>query len=270
MITQDLHIHTHLSSCGDRLAFISDYAEAAKAKGLKTIGFADHAWDQNVKGASDWYAPQTFNRLAARYDEVKKIDAEGIKILLGAEGEFADMLLGVSEAATEFVDYILIPHSHTHMKGFVLPSRCDTPEKHGKYLVDSFIALCGHEKRNLFFGIVHPMCPIGKNSCECNEIYNYISEEMLLECAQAAKEASVALELNLSCVKHLTASDGEEIAYKRFFDACKRVGCKFFLGSDAHSINAFNSLHENPERAISLMGLSESDFIIEEPRKPIL
>lgn len=268
MIKHDIHIHTHLSSCGDRFAFMADYIQAAKQLGLETIGFSDHAWDDNIKGASDWYAPQTFKRLANRYEEIKKIDALGIKILLGAEGEFANMLLGISKEALNFVDYILVPHSHTHMKGFVLPDECDTPEKHGKYLIDSFISLCGHEKRNLFFGIVHPMCPIGKKCWETNEIYSYISDNALLECAQAAKEADVALELNLSCIKHLTTDNNEEIAYKRFFDACKKVGCKFFLGSDAHSIGAFKSLHENPEEAIGLMGLSEDNFIIGEPHKP--
>lgn len=269
MLKHDIHIHTHLSSCGDRFAFMADYVAAAKRIGLKTIGFSDHAWDDNVVGASDWYKPQTYKRLAIRREEIKKIDTEGIDVLLGAEGEFANLLLGISEEAKEFVDYILVPHSHTHMAGFVLPQECvGNPEKHAKYLVDSFISLCGHEKRDLFFGIVHPMCPIGKKPWETNEIYKFISDGMLLECAKAAKEANVTLELNLSCVKHLNTEDSEESAYLRFFDVCKKEGCKFFLGSDAHNMGAFEALHETRDDAMALMGLTESDLTIEGLRKP--
>ncbi len=270
MIKHDIHIHTHLSSCGDRFAFMADYIKEARQLGFETLGFSDHAWDDNIKGSSDWYAPQTYKRLAERYEEIKNIDTEGINILLGAEGEYADMLLGISDEAVYYTDYILVPHSHTHMKGFVLPDECgDNPEKHAKYLVDSFISLCGHKKRNLFFGIVHPMCPIGKKVNETKEIYSFISDEMLIECAQAAKEAKVALELNLSCAKHfINAENSEDNVYKRFFTACKNAGCKFFLGSDAHSIDAFVRNHGFVSNALEIMGLDESDFTIEELRKP--
>ncbi len=269
MIKHDIHIHTHLSSCGDRFAFMADYIKEAKKTGFETLGFADHAWDDNVKGASDWYKPQTFKRLAERREEIKSIDTEGINILLGAEGEYANMLLGVSDEAVYYTDYILVPHSHTHMKGFVLPDECgDNPEKHAKYLVDSFISLCNHKKRDLFFGIVHPMCPIGKKPTEIKEIYSFISDEMLLECAQAAKESKVALELNISCAKMFLNCDSVDNVYKRFFLTCKKAGCKFFLGSDAHSINAFVSNHSVAQSAIEIMGLDELDFTIEELRKP--
>ncbi|MBE6692585.1 MAG: PHP domain-containing protein [Ruminococcaceae bacterium] len=270
MIKHDIHIHTHLSSCGDRFAFMADYIKEAKKIGLETLGFADHAWDDNIEGASDWYKPQTFKRLEQRREEIKQIDTEGINILLGAEGEYANMLLGISEEALEYTDYILAPHSHTHMKGFVLPDECgDNPEKHAKYLIDSFISLCGHKKRDLFFGIVHPMCPIGKHVIEITEIHSFISDEMILECAQAARESNVALELNISCARNFLKPDyREDNVYKRFLQACKKQGCKFFLGSDSHEINAFDYLHSFVPDALEVMGLEESDFTIEALRKP--
>lgn len=269
MVKQDIHIHTHLSSCGDRQAFMADYIKAAKEIGLTTLGFSDHAWDRNVKGASDWYAPQDYRRLAVRYDELKNIDTEGIEVLLGAEGEYAAGILGITEDAAEFTDYILVPHSHTHMKGFVLPSDCiGIPEKHANYLVKSFISLCGHEKRELFYGIVHPMYPIGERYEYVEEVYSHITDEMLRECAQAAKEAEVAIEANITVLSSVPERvlQGEN-CYKRFYNACKKAGCSFFMGSDAHSVRAFTDKHNAQSYAMKVCGLDECDLTIAGLRK---
>lgn len=259
MINYDLHIHTHLSSCGDRQAFIADYIKSAKANGLSLIGFTDHAWDRSIDGASDWYKPQGYERLIERRKETEGI--EGIKILLGAEGEFANLLLGLGDEGRSFVDYVIVPHSHTHMRGFVLPDECaGNPEKHANYLVKSFLALCKHEKRNLFFGIAHPMYPIGDNAEYTEAVYSFISDNMLDECATAAKESNIAIEANLSVLKNIPPEGGNEFCYRRFFDSCKRAGCDFFLGSDAHSISAFSVLHQNKEEYINKVGLCSDDF----------
>ncbi len=259
MINYDLHIHTHLSSCGSRDAFISDYIKAAKEAKLSLIGFADHAWDLTIDGVSDWYKPQGYERLAERRAEIE--NAEGIKILLGAEGEYANFLLGLGDEGRKYVDYVIIPHSHTHMRGFVLPEDCvGNPEKHADYLVKSFLSLCNHEKKYLFFAIAHPMYPIGESIEYVQEVYSYITDEMLDECADAAKKAGIAVEANLSVLKGIPPEAGNEFCYRRFFDACKRADVEFFLGSDAHGISAFTARHQEKEEAIYKVGLSENDF----------
>ncbi len=261
MKNYDIHVHTHLSSCASKEAFISDYVKAAKEIGLDTVGFADHAWDENINGSSDWYKPQGYKRLLSRKDELKGIETDGIEVLLGAEGEYASFLLGLGDEGASFVDYVLIPHSHTHMKGFVLPQDCiGNPEKHAKYLVDSFLSLCKHEKRNLFFGIVHPMYPIGESHEYVEKVYSFISNSALDECAVAAKESKIALEANLSTLKEIPPESAEDHCYRRFFDACKRAGCEFFIGSDAHSIDVFRRNHSDKDRLINTAGLAEIDF----------
>ncbi len=270
MVKHDIHVHTHLSDCGDRQAFMADYIALAKQIGITTIGFADHAWDMNAGKCSDWYLPQDYKRLAVRYEEIKSIDTEGIEVLLGAEGEFASYLLGITEDAAEFTDYILVPHSHTHMRGFVLPDDCvGNPKKHADYLVKSFIRLCGHQKRKLFWGIVHPMYPIGESYDYVKEIYSHITDTMLDECACAASEAGIALEANITVLNGMPkVADNGDNCYIRFFNACKAAGCKFFMGSDAHGVEAFGNRHSRQERAIRLCGLKESDFTLEGLRKP--
>lgn len=261
MLKHDIHIHTHLSDCADRQAFMRDYIEAARQHNLEIIGFADHAWDESIIGASDWYKPQTYKRLIARRDELKSIDTTGLKVLLGAEGEYANLLLGLGDEGKQYVDYVIIPHSHTHMRGFVLPDDCvGNPEKHANYLVKSFIALCRHEKRELFLGIAHPMSPIGMNGMQTEEIFSFISDAMLDECAQAAKEADILLEANLSILKGIPPEASNGYCLRRFYDACKRAGCQFFIGSDAHKPASFNNYHADKESLLQLIGLAECDF----------
>lgn len=261
MITHDLHIHTHLSDCADRQAFIADYIARAKELGLTTIGFADHAWDDKVDGASPWYKKQPFSRLASRKRELDGIDTNGIDVRFGAEGEYANFLLGMTDAVFEHVDYVIVPHSHTHMVGFVLPEDYNNdPKNHAKYLAESFISLCRHDIKDRFFGIAHPMSPIGKNAAQTEEIYSFISDAMLNECASAAKESDVLLEANLSILKNIPPEANESFCLHRFFDACKRAGCKFFLGSDAHNIASLIR-HTESDTLLSYVGLSEDDFV---------
>ena len=268
MVNVDFHIHTHLSSCADREAFITDYINTAKELGIEKIGFADHSWDVNACTPSSWYQGQTYERLQPRYDELKEIDTRGIDILLGAEGEYAKEVLCITEDALQYTDYIIVPHSHTHMTGVVLPSvYANDSQKHGQYLVNSFISLCTHEKRNFFNAIAHPMYPIGKRIDEAEEIYSYITDEMLTDCALAAKDADIPLEFNLTVTRNIMLSAEGKTCYHRFINICKKAGCKFFLGSDAHSIEVFKILHEEKNSVMQYFGMTEEDFIPLSPNK---
>ena len=260
MIDYDIHIHTHLSSCGDRKAFISDYARIAEAKGLTLIGFSDHAWDRKIAGATPWYSDQDYDRLIQRREDVKALETKNLVVKLGAEGEYANYLLGLSDYGAQFVDYIIVPHSHTHMKGFVLPSDCDTPKKHAEYLYKSFIALCRHEKRSLFFGIAHPLFPVGQDFDSVNEILSYIDENTLHECMSAAKEAGLFFELNLSCFMHYTDEQIQRSLYTKIIRTALADGVSLFFGTDSHSCKVFSASHDAKERIISEIGVPESAF----------
>lgn len=268
MVNHDIHVHTYLSSCASKDAFMADYINTAKELGIETIGFTDHCWDENIAGASDWYKPQTYKRLEERKAQLKEMDTQGINVLLGAEGEYAKEILCITEDALNFTDYIIVPHSHTHMKGIVISEECaDNPNLHAKYLLNSFLSLCGHEKRNLFFGIAHPMYPIGKNLAAAEEIYSYISDDNLKECAIAAKEAAITLELNLSVAKNIMKESKETTCYHRFFEICQKAGCELFMGSDAHSISAFKERHDEKNSAMQYFNMAENDFTIAKLRK---
>jgi histidinol phosphatase-like PHP family hydrolase len=71
-----------------------------------------------------------------------------------------------------------------------------------------------------------------------------------------AAAVGVGIELNLS---DMSFSDSEADTVLRPFRIAKACGCKFYLGSDAHSADGFKSVNTVFERAVSLLDLSEND-----------
>ncbi len=258
----DLHIHTYLSDCADRNnAQPADYLKEAEKAGLLAIGFADHAWDKAVPGASPWYQKQPFERLKSTKEELEGIQSP-VKVFFGAETEYADGVLGVSAEAAQHLDYIIVPHSHTHMKGFVLPAGRESPKEHAKYLLESFYNLCSHPNRDLFFGVAHPFHPVGASFEESREIFSHITDRDLEECMAVSKQNGVYLELNTSGFSKIADEDIKDHHYSRVVYIAKEAKNRFFYGSDKHRVVPFG----NPDRffdmgkIIGLLGLQESDF----------
>ncbi len=253
----DLHCHTKLSLCASRTAEIDDYVRYADESGLAAIGFADHAWDKGVGMPSDFYAAQDYERLFTR----ERPEKHHVKIYFGAEGEYAKGLLAARRDTLKKFDYIIVPHSHTHMKGLVLPEDRDNPRGHGRYLFESFVSLLNHPDIDLIFGIAHPFAPCGKPFAEAEEILSYITDDEFAYCGALAAEKGVFLELNMSSAFAVPAEKAESSSYARFFRNAKKSGAKFFLGSDNHSPHpAEKNLIFRWEERAAPFGLVGSDF----------
>ena len=132
-IEHDFHVHTHLSSCSsDPKATVENYLRLAKDRGLKLIGFANHFWDSNVPGASEWYKPQDFDHIMKIKDEIPQ-DTLGVKILIGCETEYCgDGKVGITKEVAKQLDFVLIPISHLHMEGFVRDKSITSPGRCGQ------------------------------------------------------------------------------------------------------------------------------------------
>ena len=128
-ITHDVHIHNYLSTCcGDNGATVDSYIAVAKELGMHLIGFANHTWDETV----EFPRPNSFYKrqsMAFQMQIKSQIPerVEGLKILVGAETEYCGMydVLGMGQEAALQLDFLLIPHSHVHMRNFVMPATED-------------------------------------------------------------------------------------------------------------------------------------------------
>ena len=126
-ITHDIHNHTTLSRCCyDPRATAAAFIERTEELGHTVFGISNHLWDEKVPGASAWYKNQMISYGLQLRDCLPR-DSRGLKVLLGVETEYAaasDTLGMLAETAKQF-DYVLVPHSHTHMRDFVMEDNAD-------------------------------------------------------------------------------------------------------------------------------------------------
>ncbi len=121
-ILHDIHTHNVFSSCcGDNAASTVNYLNRAAELGLTTFGLSNHIWDERVKGGSYWYRQQKIVKAEEAKNAFSKAPA-GLRALFGAETEYYAHrdLLGMSAEGASHFDYLLVPHSHLHMRNEVM------------------------------------------------------------------------------------------------------------------------------------------------------
>lgn len=127
-IKHDIHTHSTLSHCCyDPQATVANYVRRAAELGHTVFGLSNHLWDEKVAGASHWYKHQNISYGLQQMDCVPA-DTCGVKILCGTETEYfaaKDTVGMLAETAKRF-DYVLIPHTHMHMRNQVMPDNADT------------------------------------------------------------------------------------------------------------------------------------------------
>ncbi|MGI5883872.1 MAG: PHP domain-containing protein [Candidatus Spyradocola sp.] len=232
----DLHIHTGLSACStDPAQTVEAIVDYAARNGIATVGITNHVWDREIPGASDWYAPQDFEHISRIREQIPR-DCKGVRVCIGAETEFAGGTIALTRAHRDALDYVLVPHSHIHMVGLVLPADRKTDAEVAAYLVESFLDLV---QKDFATAIAHPFCPVGRSSENAKAILDCISDDEFAQCFLAARKHGAAIEINGSCLR------GEErlAAQERMFAIARDCGVTFTLGSDAHAVADLANIH---------------------------
>ena len=262
-LTHDIHTHTHLSLCCSEPGIADTYIEDAENRGLKIFGFSDHFWDENVSlpGNSHFYTVQNFEHIMQIKNELTR-KSDKVKVLIGAESDFCfGKVLGVTEKVAEQLDFLLIPHSHTHMLDFVMPREYDNDiPKHSDYLVSSFLALCEHPMAKYVTAVAHPFLPVCKDAEYKARILDAISDERFIECFEALRASGMGFEINTGFMGRLTDEELINHPYMRVLKLAKKCGCKFSFGSDAHGLKALGSIEKAPI-VMCEMGITDEDFI---------
>lgn len=259
-IDHDLHIHTYLSSCSkdpeQNKEFILSYA---KKKGFGTVAITDHFWDKDAGEPWGFYCPQD-------YDHIREIlplpkDPE-VRFLFGCEGEInKDMVLGISRDKLDSFDFIVIPTTHMHMKGFTISEEeFLVPEACARLWVERLEALLNMDLPFHKVGIAHLSCALLNKKSKDDYLYtlSLIKSEDMERLFKKAAELGVGIEINLGDMEY---SEGHEDRVLRMYKIAKACGCKFYLGSDAHHPSEFGNPEYHFGRAIDYLGLTEEDKI---------
>lgn len=249
----DLHIHTNLSACStDPMQTVESIVDYAARHGIATVGITNHVWDREIPGASEWYAPQDFDHISRIREQIPR-DCKGVRVRIGAETEFAGGVIALTRAHRDALDYVLVPHSHIHMVGLVLPRDRVTDAEVAAYLVESFLALV---QQDFATSIAHPFCPIGRTPENTKAILDCISDDEFARCFLTAREHGAAIEINGDCLH----GEASLAAHERMFAIARDCGATFTLGSDAHALAELENIYLASELAQRL-GLGEDRLL---------
>ncbi len=249
----DLHIHSQLSRCSRDPEQTTDaILRYAIDNGLKTVCIADHYWDENVPGPSDWYAVQNYEHIA---QSLPLPQAGGVRFLFGCETELrADMTLGISPAVYDRFDFIIIPTTHLHMNGFTCRGD-ENAEERAKLWVSRFDGVLDMDLPFHKVGIAHPTCHLIYPDHSA-EVLGLLTENDYAPLFHKAAEKGVGIELNFSAS---SLTDENRDCTLLPYRIAKAEGCKFYFGSDAHHPEKFAVEKQNAEAIIELLGLEEND-----------
>lgn len=259
----DLHIHSKISLCSNDPEQTNErILQYAKNNGLKTICLTDHYWDKGVPiiTASDFYEAQNFEHISA----AKPLpQAEGIRFLFGCETEMDyQMNIGIPKSRFDDFDFIVIPTTHFHFRGLTIPEKVVTPQEKAAFWLKKLNALLDQDLPFHKIGIAHLTCDlIEKSSREAFlETIDALSTDELAKVFDKAAKCQAGIELNSADMEFKSE---ESATVLRPYRIAKEVGCKFYMGSDAHHPARLEAAKGIFERAIDLLELTEEDkFII--------
>ena len=265
-VTQDLHMHTHLSLCAEREATLESYLSQASSLGITTLGIADHLWDDKV-GLHDengswyeFYKPQNMPHVLKAREEMKPLDARGLRVLFGAEVEYDSVRgdLALSEEAAETLDFVIVPNSHTHL---VMPKALYEPHRtHAEFMLEATRNILRSPLAKYVTALAHPFeavaCPYNKEL-----LYSLISYSEYKELFSEAKEKNIAIEINTSAYLNKTEDFIRNDPKWEFIKIAKECGCKFTFGSDCHHPDAQRTILA-ADIVASVLSLEKNDLLI--------
>ena len=237
VVDHDVHVHTTLSECcRDPEATASNILNRARECGLRTIGFADHLWDRSCPGASDWYKPQDIEHVMSIREGVSEDDMDGITVLWGCESEYGGVgKVGIGVDAAARFDFVLLPMSHFHMRGYVVPEDLADPGEVANLMVrrfDEVIAL------GIANGIAHPFLPCGHLE-NADRILSLIPDESFQRSFAAAAQSDVSIEITTGFFPGCRGGETEsfhDTTFLRVLRLARAAGCSFHFASDAHTL----------------------------------
>lgn len=262
IIDNDLHIHTNLSICSkDEKQTPLALLDYAKEQGLKTICVTDHYWDSAVKcntAYNWWYEKQNFDHIS---QNLPLPSSDGIRFLFGCEADLdSDNLIGIPPERYADFDFIIVSTTHFHhMTGEKWTDA--TNKQLAGHWVERMKVILSSTLPFGKVGVAHPACPLinKKSRADYLETLDLINNDDLYDIFREASKKNLAIEINAD----MKFEDSEAESVLRMFRIAKECSCKFYLGSDAHSVGGFTNVKKVFDNVIDSLNLTEDDkFII--------
>ena len=259
-VNHDLHCHSTLSSCcGDPKQTIQAIYDRAVCQGLETQCITDHLWDNAVPEPSNWYAPQDIEHVKKGKVELMAIladRADGPRMVFGCETEYCGGgKLGLSREGFEEFDFVIIPPNHFHMVNFTRDEAINTEEAIAELFLQRLEELTQMDLPWEKIGIAHLNCSLVFREGDPLKVYSIMDEVRLKKVFGFLAARGAGIEINTSCFGAKWREHEEE--HLRLFKIARDCGCKFYIGSDAHSIKGMEGMMEVARDVVDQLGLTE-------------
>jgi len=243
------NFHTHTFRCKHAVGEDRDYVVKAIERGIKVLGFSDHAPYYFPDGYYSGFrmTPEEAEGYVKSLSDLREEFKDEIKIYIGYEMEYYPAYFGraIDDIISKYeCDYLILGQHFIDNEIGQTPSTkpTDDADRLKKY-VDTLIEAMNTGK---YFYIAHP------------DVLNFVGdadiyrEEMTRLCLEA-KRLSVPLEYNLLGVRQ-----GRFYPVVDFWRVAADVGNDVILGCDAHSPDdmATSSDIEAGKRAVDSFGLN--------------
>jgi len=264
-IDHDLHIHSMISPCAgnDPRQTKEAILSYGVCSDLRLLCLADHIWDEKSPTKSQWSWLSCGNDMARARSILPLPQSKHCRFLFGME---VDMDMEGNLAATreemDTLDFLVFAPSHLHMDGFTVPRGLDSsPEVHKNLYLKRMDILLNADIPYGKTGLAHPACSL---ACKADPVrmFDLITDREYEQMWTRVRDKGMGVEINIS--ERYTPEELERVM--RLYRIAKAVGCKFYLGGDAHIPEETRGLIRKFQKHIDILGLTEEDklpFVIE-------
>ncbi len=256
-IDHDLHIHSYLSSCShDPNQTAERILRYGEENGLNTVCITDHHWDARIEGMSDWYKKQ-----GDIFSVLPLPQSDKCRFLFGCETDMdKHFRIGLSQEEMEKYDFFIVPTTHLHMKNFTFDECHDNVADKTVLYIKRFEAFLNADLPFHKVGLAHITCSlIHREEGGYLKVLDGVSDSKFEDLFRGCAERGCGVELNFAIPEDEKALETVLRPYK----IAKAMGCKFYLGSDAHHVTELERAKARFEKTIDLLDLKETDkFVI--------
>ena len=269
-IDHDLHIHTFISGCvgHDPRQTPEAILSYGVCSDMRLLCVADHVWDEKAPSCTHTWADGgntlTYGRSLLPLPQSKYCKfIFGVEVDIDYEGNMA-----VSREEMDNLDFLVFAPSHLHLKDFTVPrDLASTPEAHSAIYMKRMDELLSRDDIPWHkTGLAHPLLGVIPN--DRVRMFDLIPDRQWEEMWTRVRDRGMGVEINRDPSAY-TPIELEHLL--RPLHIAKAVGCKFYLGSDAHMPEETRGKVRQFQYFIDLLELTEEDklpFVIEN-RAPV-
>lgn len=228
----DYHTHTRYSRHGHGKGTIDENVRAAYEKGLRQVAITDHGYNQIMYGVKKSNLPQ----IKKEIEDAK--ECYPIDVLLGIEADLISSQGDIDLSPTDFEDFDII------LCGFHKFVKSVSKKEKFRFIIKNILCSIFHHtsKRQIEKNTNAYINAMRKYDIDILTHLNHCCKVDVEKVARVAKETNTLIELN---GKRLGMTDKEILK-------CYELGCKFVVGSDAHSPSRVGDCHLGLEAALRL------------------